>query len=74
MIFFQNPHPSNVHLLKKRNKQRIVKNERIAFINMLTIYIDADKEVKLKQIENKIMMIDWHILTDNSCFIKTNVD
>lgn len=37
---------------------------------MLTIYIDADKEVKLKQIENKIMMIDWHILTDNSCFIK----
>lgn len=38
MIFFQNPHPSNVHLLKKRNKQRIVKNVRIAFINMLTIY------------------------------------
>lgn len=46
----------------------------MAFINMLTIYIDADKEVKLKQIENKIMMIDWHILIDNSCFIKTNVD
>lgn len=72
MIFFQNPHPCT--FIEKRNKQRIVKNVRIAFINMLTIYIDADKEVKLKQIENKIMMIDWHILTDNSCFIKTNVD
>lgn len=74
MIFFQNPHPSNVHLLKKETNRGSSKNVRIAFINMLTIYIDADKEVKLKQIENKIMMIDWHILTDNSCFIKTNVD